>query len=738
MPFFCGLAAIEALAVPAPAQARTFSIHIPAAPLPQALDRLLDGTGLDYIRLSDTAYRLVRRVPRPPSAGGPARPRPAPPAPVDGGDIVVTATKREEAIAALPIAISVVDAPDALRATGLAASEDVARQIDGLTLTSQGSGRNRQFIRGVADSPFTGASQSTVAILINDARVTYNAPDPDIRLVDVERVELLKGPQGSLYGSGTLGGVYRIVTRVPDLYDRGASLSADADMIAHGGAGGSVSAIVNLPLRDGALALRAVAYASREAGWIENGSVPDANRADVHGGRLALRGVAGDWTFDLSGAAQLQNVRDSQYVLADHALARPAQLAEPHDNDFLLASLRAAGPLWGADLVYSASWVAHEVQSDFDATSRAADFGLAGPALYTDRRRNALMNQEIRLSHGGDGGLSWLGGIAFMSARNRTDGTMRSSAGRTVLLAGVQSVRELAAFGDVRLPLRGGWEVGLGGRLFASWIEEEQGVVMPVEATIRRTGFSPTLSLSRRLSPRDFLYARYAGAVRPGGLSVDATAGAQHYRSDELATSELGWRHGNGGPLSFTATLFRTTWSHVQSDYLRDDGLIATRNAGNARIHGLEIGLDWRPGRAWTVQAGGTLQDSDLVRTFLIGAAQQGAHLPVVPDLTGRFSIAHDVSVAGWRGAATLRINYVGHSTLSFEPGLDRSMGNYVVASSGLDLRRGPWAIRLSIDNMLNDRSNRYGFGNPFSVTGQAQYTPLMPRRLGIGLSRSW
>lgn len=91
----------------------------------------------------------------------------------------------------------------------------VASDVEGLTLTALGPGRNRMFLRGVADSPFNGASQSTVALLVDDARLTYSAPDPDLRLVDVDRVEILKGPQGSLYGTGALGGIIASSPTVP-------------------------------------------------------------------------------------------------------------------------------------------------------------------------------------------------------------------------------------------------------------------------------------------------------------------------------------------------------------------------------------------------------------------------------------------------------------------------------------------------------------------------------------------
>jgi hypothetical protein len=135
-------------------------------------------------------------------------------------------------------------------------SERLAEQIEGLTVTGEGSGHGRMFLRGVADSPFGGKSQSTVAVLLDDARLTYVAPDPDIRLVDVERVEVLKGPQGSLYGSGALGGIYRIVTRRADPSAFTVAGSASGEIVADGVVTAEARGLFLMPSQDRIAELR--------------------------------------------------------------------------------------------------------------------------------------------------------------------------------------------------------------------------------------------------------------------------------------------------------------------------------------------------------------------------------------------------------------------------------------------------------------------------------------------------
>ena len=176
----------------------------------QALRLLLRGTGFVARRAGPTAWRIEQAPAiddtRSAQQVAASSPLPAP------QPIVVTASKRDMALTDLPLAISV-----ALLPSGESGTRDdtnsIAQAVEGLALTGAGPGRNRIFLRGIADSAFNGESQSTVAIVLDDARLTYAAPDPDIRLVDMERVEVLKGPQGSLYGTGALGGIYHLVSR---------------------------------------------------------------------------------------------------------------------------------------------------------------------------------------------------------------------------------------------------------------------------------------------------------------------------------------------------------------------------------------------------------------------------------------------------------------------------------------------------------------------------------------------
>jgi hypothetical protein len=179
----------------------------------QALDRLLAGTGCGYRMVDATTVQIVRERPAEPPLG-PARVAPAPPrspAPAEPSltrsvlpEVVVTATRRSALAIRLPDSIGVISG--ARMATDRDTSlGDLAGQAAGLTVTNLGPGVDKTIIRGLSDGGLTGHTQSTVGIYLDDTRLTCNAPDPDLRLADVDQVEVLQGPQGAVMPGLRLG-----------------------------------------------------------------------------------------------------------------------------------------------------------------------------------------------------------------------------------------------------------------------------------------------------------------------------------------------------------------------------------------------------------------------------------------------------------------------------------------------------------------------------------------------------
>ena len=386
-----------------------------------ALDRLLRGTGYRAIKVSSGAYRIeaLAKV-RPTQLSQPA------PMALDPreSEIIITARKRIEVLSQVPATVHVIPGSRLQSSIGVPGTSDVADEDASLAVAQLGSGASRIFLRGIGDAPLNGFNQGSVAVLLDDARLTYDAPDPDLALVDVDRIEILEGPQGPLYGTGALGEIVKIEPNRPDLAQTSGFVHVGSALTNHSGLSNFQSGFLNLPLANDRLGVRMVAYRAFDAGWIDNvGGRRDSNRESLVGGRVALRWKPNSqWTVDLTSAAQSRTARDSQYVDGDlGALDRPARLLEPRDIDAKLGAMSISGPLGALSLTSVTAISNQELVTTYDATPLAAVLGTAGTTRVRDDRKYSVFDQEIRLSNGARGAFRGL--AEFPCSRRRPTAT---------------------------------------------------------------------------------------------------------------------------------------------------------------------------------------------------------------------------------------------------------------------------------------------------------------------------
>ena len=692
----------------------------------EALRRLLAPAGLVARKAGPAAWRIERadRLAAPPTA--PEARRAVVPETVSA-PIVVTAAKQPQALADAPFAVAVVDLRTiAATAPAKRGSGWLATNVEGLALTGLGPGRNRMFVRGVADSAFDGPSQSTVAILLDDARLTYSAPDPDVRLVDIERVELLKGPQGSLYGTGALGGIYQIVSRKPDTDNASLGGETAVETVTHGGFGGSASGVLNLPLQRGVSALRIAGYTALEPGWVDSGARNDGNDTRVSGARATLRTTVGaDWLVDLTGFAQWLNSRDSQYVYRRGGRTRPAQPPEPHDNDLRNIALRIERSGERTTLRFGSAMTWHEVGDVLNATLGASGFGIADPGTLKDERRYRVWDNEIRLN-GALGGSRWLLGATYLEARQTREQDLKALTGPASLV--LSDERRLAAdaglFGEIAIPLASKLELTAGARAFSITSDLDRADTASSSSDDRRrTGVTPSAALAWHPAEHRLFFVRYGSAFRQGGLGRDG----EPLKGDELATLEADWRETLPRGGRFDLGIYYSRWDHLQSDALGPSGLISTIDAGRGRIEGAEASLDLPLGGGWRLGAGGNLQSALLTRNAS-GFQLEDRRLPVAPRYTLRGWLRHEWTVGETGLSAQLDLRYLGPSRLSFDPVLDRPAGKVFESRSGLAIRSKNVEIGASIDNILGNAANLFAYGNPLRIAGGDQFIPQRPR----------
>lgn len=772
--FAWSLAASSAIgATAAPLKAEQ-PIAIPAGPLDQSLRRLSDLTGVSIGfagRMPQFRTRTVRRVTSAADALGqmlagsgyravptgqrsfrlePALPRVAPgqqnPSPANADadlptEIIVTALKRSRPLSGLPATVTVLrgfglDAP-----AGLAGTGQIAKEVSSLTSSRLGPGRNRLFLRGIGDGPLNGFNQGSVAILLDEARLTYDAPDPDWALVDIDQVEVLEGPQGPLYGTGALGGIVKISTNRPDPSRTTGMVTASLASTRDGDLSNSQSAVLNLPIITDSLAVRAVAYRQEQAGWINNiGGASDANRERLTGARLSLRWHPADhWTVDLMASTQERKAFDSQYVDGNVGpVDRPDRGLEPRDLDNRLAMLTIAGRVGEVELTSITSIAKQEAVADFDATPLGPVLGTSGPTMVGDDRTYSLFDQELRISNAEAGRFDWLAGVSFIKAVTNADIDAHDATLTQPILTFRRSVTEAAVFGEASVAITPHLMLGGGARVFSSYLDDEgqQGNSGSLRSkqNIRGAG---SASLTWTPSNAATFFLRTATAYRPGGINVQPDATQAVHDADELASIELGSHIRLGRDFSADATLFATRWRHVQADELLANGLVATRNAGNAQNFGIEANLRWTFGPRSEL-SGGILWQSARLNSASGTIDIEDARLPVVPQLATRVKVSQGFSLGSWEGKADAGIRYVGATHLSFDPVLDRRTGNYAVVDASITATRGNWSVAIVGDNLTNNSADTFAFGNPYRVRAVPQHTPNKPLTVGVTVGRKF
>jgi len=361
-------------------------------------------------------------------------------------EITVTATKREQTIQDVPFSIN-AQTQENIQATGANNLEDLSRNVAGLTIQNLGPGQSQVAIRGVSagqivrDQP---GVKEQVGVYLDESVISLSLFTPDLDLFDLNRVETLRGPQGTLFGSGSVGGTIRYITNQPQLDTFEGLIEGDVNSITDGEQGGHLKGAINMPFGDGKAAIRAVGYYTQYGGFIDalgenDTKVEDVNSGSRTGGRIALAWAPTDNVL-ITPRVIYQKIetdgfnRQEDYNLYanPYTTTRPAiQLGDR--EQYLLGPEEFADETtiaditlnWGfnaAELTYVGSYTEREILVSRDASaltgSVSVDLGYpdAGVLLYSNLQDTTDIEQtthEIRLSSTSDGNWQWLAGVFY-------------------------------------------------------------------------------------------------------------------------------------------------------------------------------------------------------------------------------------------------------------------------------------------------------------------------------------
>ena len=488
-------------------------------------------------------------------------------------EIVVTAERRESTVQKTPISMTAVSGADIL-ARGLGDMQSIAQQTPGISFRTAGPGQTEYEMRGLTS---TGGFSPTVGFYVDDAPLTAPAEavqgkiviDPD--LYDLNRVEVLRGPQGTLYGSGSMGGTIKLVTNPPELNKFSVSAQTKDSDTDGGGFNYGVSAMLNIPLVQDVVALRLVGTDKYVAGWIDrvvlnpfpletNGGLSrgnilaapvqerfsDVNWERLGGGRISLLIQIGD-RLTITPGAMYQRITQGGPNTADnppgtqYAHFEPFDVDEPSEDDFSIYTLGIKYHFDAFDLSSaSSSWNRHDQQQTDISETMQFLFGFpsydtvgAGAQHVVDY--SSQFSQEIRLASNTDGKFQWLGGVFFSDFHSNTTSFIIYPGfgplfGTTNLINNTTplTITQRALFGEASYKITDQLKGTLGFRYYRYASEDETtnsgiasiaggpGTILEF-GNASNSGFNPRVNLAYTVSDDVLLYTTAAKGFRPGG-----------------------------------------------------------------------------------------------------------------------------------------------------------------------------------------------------------------------------
>ena len=721
--------------------------------LNEALDRLLASAPCTWRLAGRDAVQISKKEPTP----GGTTPVFDPAAnPVQVDEVLVTATKRVQRSDRLATAISVIPG-DQLRATGTMDPLETTGQLAGIQTTNLGPGRDKLLLRGLSDGAFTGRSRSTVGTYLDDTPLNYNAPDPDLRLIDVERVEVVRGPQGALYGSGSLSGIYRIVTATPKLDDLSGRMGVSYGTTEGGSPSTSIEGVANLPLMKGTAALRLAGYREVQGGYLDNARLGRSNvdRTSRGGGRLSVSYQPNQvWSFGLTATSQHLKTDDTQYTTLVQSPGRTSGIAETHDNDIALVTASLRGDLGWGRLTSTTSYVRHAYSSIYDATPVAGIYTLNNSSLgvYYELTRTRMMVQDLVFASPGEGRFGWL--VGLYAADMRESSPSHLDAGPTLGRLNVvyqemrgNEIQDFAAYGEASYALTPHWTAAAGARVFNTEIKTTSDVTSErfepraLHRSARYSGVSPKFSLQYEPTPDALIYGVLSQGFRAGGINSGGarplSTNRETYAPDRLKNFEIGLKlKSSDQRMQLRSAVFHDIWTNIQTDQFRPSGIPYTTNVGDAATTGLEMEWSYTWDFGLSLEANGLHSRTKTARPNPDYAPKLTQSLPGVPqDALSLIAIYRTPVLRNGEFSLVGEVSYIGKSRVTFDPATSPTMGGYARAKVLAELRMQAWDAQIFVTNPTNENGDTFAFGNPFSFSQGQQATPLRPRTIGMSLT---
>lgn len=690
--------------------------------------------------------------------------------PIELERVTASAQKRTESITEVPMGISVLG-EQRLEQLGAGRLTDYAAYVPGFQVDSGGApGVTSMSLRGIA--PLGGGA--IIGTYIDDSPVNPSGNKQratsyalDMLPYDVESIEVLRGPQGTLYGGSAMGGLFKYITRAADTENHEFRAGMELNTISGGSKlGTGVRASANIPLEEGKLGMRASFSRQTTPGYVNEVNLGrnDTNSYSQEAARLAFTlNITDDVQLRVQGLWQEVDADSIAQVGIDPVTLEPeagpldgnAYLLQPYRNKVEFYSAILDWDLGFADFLSSTSFSETRMNITTDSSPVYGvawplfgfDPGLANFDMYLGNRK---WSQEFRLTSNSDDRFEWLVGGFYTEETNTNRQLVQAwdndfnelpfSPAALIALPG--SYKEGALFGDVTWKFSPSFDLSAGLRVARNEQWFAQITEGPLVGDANTPGTSEETVKTWKLAARwhlgedSLLYARVATGYRPGGPNLALPGVPAMVNSDTSRNYELGFKSQLWNRRAMIdAAVFRIDWDGLQVGAVTGAGLNYITNAGDARSQGAELAFLLRATErlSWAVNA--AYIDSNIGNDVPdTSGLVPGGVMPLTPKRSWSTTLDYDFDVGdAWRGKVGGGYRYTGDriGLSGFE------MDAYSAVDLHAELSNMAWTWRLFVRNAGNEQAFMSMSALRNALTGetsQIRGTPLVPRTIGLSV----
>lgn len=586
--------------------------------------------------------------------------------PVEDSDLVqsaimVTAQKREQRLIDVPMAIESISG-DELQKLGISSVQDLSFNVPGLTMREDGPGSYTIFIRGLANQSGSGA---LVGMYMDEAPLSLSGYDQLSPVaLDLERVEVLKGPQGTLYGQGAAGGVIRYITADPVLDEVEGRVKGELYTVSEGEAGQKGEFVFNTPIVKDKLAVRLALGLESGGGWIDQpeAGIEDGNGTDLVNARAKVLWVPTE-NFSAKAMVQLHRAKTklgAGYEEPDRSVdigPDRSKVLLPKKFDFDIYNLELSYDFGFAELTSSTTQIEHDHQYPVSYIPREGNYSYGIVEGNDDRWVEAeQFSQEVRLADATDNYAWTLGAFYSDGERSLTaDYEYAYAPGGDLYQGGgvlyddlfyysASSSESYSLFADGSYDLTEKLTLGAGLRYFhdeqTSLIEYAPGTGTELSDTFQSV--DPRVYMTYQYDADATIYASAGSGFRSGGFN---SAPFDPYGPENILTYEIGTK-GNTNKLEYDVAVFFTEYKDMVRRRLTEVNgafLGESSNIGKVEVKGIEAGVAYHPVQGLTLSVNAAYLDSEIVETAATDQVNEvGDATDYTPELSYTLGVNYD------------------------------------------------------------------------------------------------